>query len=95
MKLCMICHFEDLKCKIQIFLTVYFCTNTVKVNLFLHTGQAIDVVVERTEPAVGTVTVDWNIQGQNGLAPSSSFQQNNGSLVFTEVSLQCENLLFI
>ena len=53
MKLCMICHFEDLKCKIQIFLTVYFCTNTVKVNLFLHTGQVIDVVVERTEPAVG------------------------------------------
>ncbi|XP_072038274.1 adhesion G-protein coupled receptor V1-like [Amphiura filiformis] len=58
-------------------------------------GQAVDVIVDRTQPAMGTVTVDWNIEGQNGLAPRNSFQQTRGSLIFLEGQLNQTQPLYV
>ncbi|KAJ8304146.1 hypothetical protein KUTeg_017729 [Tegillarca granosa] len=45
-------------------------------------GDKIFINVTRKKSALGTVTVDWNIQGMNGLNPQLGFETVQGSFQF-------------
>lgn len=45
-------------------------------------GESVTLLVERTAPAIGNVTVDWRIEGP--LVPTT-FADTSGTLFFSEV----------
>ncbi|XP_055956200.1 adhesion G-protein coupled receptor V1 [Patella vulgata] len=51
-------------------------------SLLAQEGDDLTVLVKRTEPAHGTVSVDWQIRGRAGLQPDTGFQTSSGSLTF-------------
>lgn len=53
------------------------------VIIFYLTGERLSLLVLRTAPGLGNVTVDWTIQG---LLVHRTFTQTSGTLFFTEVN---------
>lgn len=49
---------------------------------FCLTGERVPLLVQRTAPAIGNVTVDWRIEGPQALL---TFVETSGVLFFTEV----------
>ena len=49
------------------------------------------VTVERTEPALGEVTVDWELTTTNSQSPDLRFNLKNGTLVYLQVRPNCVN----
>lgn len=46
------------------------------------TGERVPLLVQRTAPAIGNVTVEWRIEGPQS---SLTFVETSGVLFFTEV----------
>lgn len=59
--------------------------NFVKVYDAILTGDEVKVVVTRTAPAAGAVSVHWTIEGVNEHAASLGFLNTTGVLYFAEV----------
>lgn len=53
----------------------------VRCSLYL-TGESSSLLVERTAPAIGNVTVEWRIEGPR---VSITFTDTSGTLFFSEV----------
>lgn len=49
------------------------------------TGEQVTIQVLRTKSAQGSVSVDWEIQGLNGLLPKEGFLRDKGTLMFFPV----------
>lgn len=56
---------------------------------FYSTGESLSLLVERTAPAIGNVTVEWRIEGPR---VSMTFTDTLGTLFFSEVIKK--NMLF-
>lgn len=50
--------------------------------VYCITGERVSLLVQRTAPAIGNVTVEWRIQGPQTLL---TFEESSGVLFFTEV----------
>lgn len=51
--------------------------------MFMYSpGESVSLLVERTTPAIGNVTVDWRIEGP---LVSTTFADTSGTLFFSEV----------
>lgn len=51
--------------------------------MFYLTGEKLSLLVLRTAPGLGNVTVDWTIQGP---LVHRTFTQTSGTLFFTKVN---------
>ncbi|XP_033109462.1 adhesion G-protein coupled receptor V1-like [Anneissia japonica] len=67
-----------------------FVAGTLKfatLSYIVAEGETFNVTIERTLPAVGLVSVDWQIQGTGELDPSQSFRNIAGKVSFGQGQL--------
>lgn len=57
-------------------------TPVFRFMFYCITGDRVPLLVQRTAPAIGNVTVEWRIEGPQALL---TFVETSGVLFFTEV----------
>lgn len=70
--------------KIKVLLITLFLKLSVRADgiLFHKTGERVSILVVRTAPGLGNVTVDWTVEGP---FVHRTVVQTSGKLFFTEV----------
>ncbi|XP_074651665.1 adhesion G-protein coupled receptor V1-like [Tubulanus polymorphus] len=59
-------------------------------SIVVHEGEKVNLVVERSSPALGNVSVYWMIERVKGLPPHQSFRQSTGYLLFIQGQLKAD-----
>ncbi len=65
----------------HILYNIIWLISKVRCSLY-STGESLSLLVERTAPAIGNVTVEWRIDGPR---VSMTFTDTSGTLFFSEV----------
>lgn len=55
--------------------------------MFCMTGERLSLLVLRTTPGLGNVTVDWTLEGP---FVQRTFSKTSGTLFFTKVNIKIE-----